>query len=185
MKNLPTIPKELLEKYIEYASSVEALAVLFVKKELKESVGHWIDIIEFESYDNTSYKDLEFKFVICGLYRRTITPKYPPKSNFTVNGKFDEKYYIQSIRAITWSTAHEDIQQQKNKGVKAAKYEIRGVRYDKNRGIFVKRPPWLDSPAWKDVNPYLLRGADRAYVQQFLAPADWRYEIKYIQRLST
>ena len=184
MRNFSNIPKELLKKYIEYTSSNEALAVLFVKKTLKKSIGQWIDIIDFEPYHNISYEDLEFKFVICGLYKKTIKPKYPPKSDFQVNGKFDEHNYYQSIRGITWTTAQEDIQQQKNKGIKAVKYEIRGVKYNKNRGKFIKRPPWLDSPAWKDVDIHSLRGADRSYVEQFMAPADWRYEIKYIKRLS-
>lgn len=181
MKN---IPKELFRKYIEYASSDEALSVLFVKKELKNSKGHWIDIIDFESYYDISYDDLEFKSVVCGLFKRIIKPNYPPKSDFKINGKFDEDNYYKSIRAITWNTAQEDIQQQKNKGIKGIKYKIRGVKYNKNRGKFIKRPPWLDSPAWKDVDIYSLRGADRKYVQQFLAPPDWRYEIKYIKRLS-
>lgn len=182
--NISKISKKLLKKYIEYASSNEALAVLFVKQELKKSVGHWVDIVDFESYHDISYKNLEFKFVICSLYKRTIKPKYPPKSEFKVNGKFDEENYYRSIRAITWGTAQEDIQQQKRKSIKATKYEIRGVKYNRNRGKFIKRPPWLDSPVWKDVDIYSLRGADRYYVQQFLAPADWHYEIKYIKRLS-
>ncbi len=181
---MQNISEELFRKYIEYASSEEALAVLFVKKELKESVGNWIDIVVFESYQEISFKNLEFKLVKCGLYKRTIKPKYPPKSDFKINGKFDENKYYQLIRAITWSTANEDIQLQKSKGVKAEKYEIRGVKYNKNRGKFIKRPPWLDSPVWKDVDIHSLRGADRRYVEQFMAPADWHYEIKYIKKIN-
>jgi hypothetical protein len=183
MKDTPNIPEELLKRYIEYASSDEALAVLFVKKELEKSKGHWVDIIDFDSYNDISFEDLEFKFVVCGLYQRKIKPEYPPKSNFKVNGKFDEENYYKSIRAITWSTAQEDIQQQKRKGIKGIKYEIRGVKFNKNRGKFIERPPWLDSPAWKDVDIHSLRGADRRYVEQFLAPPDWRYEIKSIKQL--
>jgi hypothetical protein len=130
MKNTPNIPEELLKKYIKYASSDEALAVLFVKKELLKSKGHWVDIIDFEPYNDISFEDLEFKFVVCGLYQRKIKPEYPPKSNFKVNGKFDEENYYKSIRAITWSTAQEDIQQQKRNGIKGIKYEIRGVKYN-------------------------------------------------------
>lgn len=184
MKNIPYIPEELFRKYIEYASSEEALAVLFVKKELKKSAGHWVDILDFESYHDISYENLEFKLVQCGLFKRKIKPKYPPKNDFQLNGKFDENKYYQAVRAITWSTAHEDIQKQKLNGVKGIKYEIRGVKYNKNRGKYIKRPPWLDSPVWKDVDIHELKGADRKYVQQFMAPADWHYEIKYVKRLN-
>lgn len=184
MKEQQNIPPELLKKYIEYASSDEALAVLFVKKELKQSKGYWIDIVDFESYNDISVDDLEFKFVVCGLYKRKIKPNYPPKSRFVNNGKFDEKEYYKAVRAITWHTANEDIQQQKTNGVKCVNYQIKGVKYNKNRGKFTKRPPWLDSPAWKDIDIHSLRGTDRSYVQQFMAPPDWRYEIKSIKRLS-
>lgn len=182
MKNIPHIPEELFRKYIEYASSEEALAVLFVKKELNESAGHWVDILEFESYNDISYENLEFKLVKFSLFKRKIKPKYPPKDDFKVNGKFDENKYYQAVRAITWWVAHEDIQEQKRNGVRGIKYEIKGVKYNKNRGKFIKRPPWLDNPVWKDVDVHSLRGADRRYVQQFMAPADWHYEIKYIKR---
>lgn len=184
MEETSNIPLDLLKRYIEYASSDEALAVLFVKKELKQSKGYWVDVIDFESYHDISIDDLEFKFVVCGLYERKIKPNYPPKKEFTEKGKFKDKEYYKAVRAITWHTANEDINQQKEKGVKCVKYQIRGVKYNKNRGKFIKRPPWLDSPAWKDVDVNSLRGADRRYVQQFMAPPDWRYEIKSIERLS-
>jgi len=37
------------------------------------------------------------------------------------------------IRAVTWETAHKDIEQQKSKKVVALKFKITGVSYDKNR----------------------------------------------------
>ena len=38
-----------------------------------------------------------------------------------------------SIRAITWETAHKDIEQQKSKNVASRKFKITGISYDKNR----------------------------------------------------
>jgi hypothetical protein len=58
------------------------------------------------------------------------------------------------------------------------------VKYNKNRGKFINKPPWFDSHAWKDVDIYSLRSADRSYVQQFLAPPDWHYEVKSIRKIS-
>ncbi len=173
-----------LRRYLEYASTDKARAVLFVKKHLNKAAGHWIDIIDCISCQGDNNGDLEFKSVACGLYVRNLKPKYPQKQNFTFNEKFNEKEYYLAVRAITWETAHTDISQQKSKDIKCEKFEIKGVKYNKSRGKYIKRPPWLDSPTWKDVDIYSLRGADRAYVEQFLAPPDWYYEIKSICKIS-
>ncbi|OLQ72297.1 hypothetical protein BIT28_24495 [Photobacterium proteolyticum] len=125
--------KKLLSKYLEYAVTEEALAVLFVKNNLNKAKGYWVDISDCRRYE-MSEDDLHFRFVNGGLYKRKIKPKYPPKSAFTVNGKFKEREYYLAIRAITWETAHRDIEQQKRKRVKAVNFKITGVSYDKNRG---------------------------------------------------
>ena len=76
--------EEKLRKYIEYASTDEARAVLFVKKQLRKSAGHWIDVIDFVSYKTDSSNALEFKFVVCGLYKKKLKPAYPPKKNIPI-----------------------------------------------------------------------------------------------------
>lgn len=124
----------LLEKYKEYANTEESRAVIFIKEHLsEESQGHWVDIKDCESYKWSDNK-FHFRFVKGALYKRKLKPKYPPKSEFTFNGKFDDERYYQIVRAITWETAHRDIEQQKMQGVKPVKkFEIMGVCYDKNR----------------------------------------------------
>jgi hypothetical protein len=183
-KEAKFLTDERLRKYLEYASTDEARAVLFVKKHLKKASGRWIDIIDCVPCESDNIKDLEFKLVVCGLFMKKIKPKYPPKDNFIFNGKFNEKEYYLAVRAITWETAHTDISEQKYKGVIGENFEIKGVKYNKNRGKYIERPPWLDNPVWKDVDIYSLRGADRSYVQQFLADDDWCYEIKAIRKIS-
>ena len=179
------LSKEKLRKYLEYASTDEARAVLFVKKQLRKSAEYWIEIIDCVSYQNKNSNNLEFTLLVCGLYKKKLKSAYPPKKKFTFDGKLNEREYYLAVRAITWETAHMDISQQKTKSIKGKNFEIKGVKYNKNRGEFIKEPPWLDSPAWKDVDIHSLRGADQSYVQQFLAPPDWRYEIKSIRRLLT
>ncbi|MGD2118230.1 MAG: hypothetical protein PVG66_07720 [Chromatiales bacterium] len=124
---------KLLQKYLEYASTDEAFAVLFVKKYLAQAKGHWIDIVDCRRYEMSS-DNLHFRFVVGGLYKRKIQPRYPSKSAFTINGKFDERRYYLIVRAITWETAHKDIEQQKSKGIASRKFKITGISYDKNRG---------------------------------------------------
>ena len=125
--------EKILKKYLEYANTEEAFAVLFVKKHISESKGHWVDIIDCEHYEQ-SLDSLHFRFVTGGLYKRNIQPRYPPKSAYTINGKFDEHRYYLMVRAITWETAHLDISRQKSKRVAPLKFKITGVSYDKNRG---------------------------------------------------
>ncbi|MFB2653941.1 Uncharacterised protein [Shewanella putrefaciens] len=128
----------LLKRYREYASSEEAFAVLLVKKHLAQAKGHWIDIVNCRRYE-MSHDSMHFRFVVGGLFKRKIHPKYPPRSDYTTNGKFDERAYYLMTRAITWETAHTDIEQQKAKRILPLKFEVKGVSYDKNassKGFF-------------------------------------------------
>lgn len=125
--------KKLINKYRKYAATEEAFAVLFVKKHLRKAQGHWIDITDCRQYE-MSEDQLHFRYVNGGLFKRKLKPKYPPKSDFVVNGKFDENTYTLMVRAITWETAHLDIAQQKSKKVSPLNFKITGVSYDKNRG---------------------------------------------------
>jgi hypothetical protein len=123
---------KLLERYLKYANTEEAFAVIFVKKHLAQAKGHWVDIVDCRRYEMSS-DDLHFRFVVGGLYKRKIKPQYPSKSAYTIDGKFDERRYYLMTRAITWETAHKDIEQQKSKNVAVSKFKITGVSYDKNR----------------------------------------------------
>lgn len=124
--------KKLLDKYRRYASTEESFAVLFVKNHLNKSKGHWIDIIECKR-DYISRDELHFRFVSGGLYKRKIQPNYPPKSEFTENGVFNEEAYYLMVRAITWETAHIDIERQKSQRIKPLKFNISGVSYERER----------------------------------------------------
>ncbi|MGY3929517.1 Uncharacterised protein [Aeromonas encheleia] len=134
---------KLIKRYLKYANSEEALAVLFVKKHLIKAKGYWIDIDNCRRYEMSMDK-MHFRFVTGGLYIREIKPKYPPKSEYTVNGKFDEDRYYLTVRAITWETAHRDIEQQKAKKISVPNFRITGVSYEINRDssdFFVENAP--------------------------------------------
>lgn len=122
----------LLARYRKYASTDEAFAVLFVKKHLAQAKGHWVDVVDFRRYE-LSPDNLHFRFVVGGLYKRKLRPQYPPRSAYTVNGCFDEHKYYLMARAITWETAHIDIDQQKTAKERPLKFEVTGVSYERNR----------------------------------------------------
>ena len=113
---------KLLKKYREYANSEEAFAILFAKKHLTQAKGHWVGIDDCQRYEMSS-DNFHFRYVVGGLYKRKIQPQYPSKSAYTIDGEFDERRYYLMVRAITWETAHKDIQQQKSKRVKATKFK--------------------------------------------------------------
>jgi len=123
---------KLLKKYLKYARTDEAFAVLFVKKHLAEAKGHWVDVVNCRRYEMSSEK-LHFRFVVGGLYKRKIQPQYPSKSAYIIDDKFDQKSYYLTIRAITWETAHKDIEQQKSKKRASRRFKINGISYEKNR----------------------------------------------------
>ena len=112
---------EQLEKYLEYANSPESFAVLFVKKYLLNAKGCWIDILDLDENAHFLAEELEFRSVTCELFPRKIQPKYPPKKPDETN---DE--YLQICRAITWETAHLDINTQRMQGYKGSVYELTG-----------------------------------------------------------
>jgi len=125
--------EKLLKRYLEYASTEKAFAVLFVKKHLARAKGHWIDIGDCQRYE-MSPDNLHFRFVFGGLFKRKIQPQYPPKSEYTIDGKFNEREYYLMTRAITWEAAHKDIELQKSKRVAPIRFKIFGVSYPKTRG---------------------------------------------------
>jgi hypothetical protein len=65
----------LLKRYREYASTEEAFAVLLVKKHLSEAKGYWIDVVDCRRYE-MSPDNIHFRFVVGGLFKRKIQPKY-------------------------------------------------------------------------------------------------------------
>ncbi|MCZ2802848.1 hypothetical protein [Vibrio alginolyticus] len=170
--------KNLMEKYRNYAASGEAYAVLFVKENLNRAKGHWVDIIDFQQYEMSS-NNSHFRFVNGGLYKRKITPKYPPKSKFTVNGIFNKHEYYLAVRAITWDTAQRDIQKQKSQKVKPIKFNIRGVCYDKNRNKFFR------DEAPHEIKKLAENLSDRTnplwdVAEDYFATPDFVYEIRHV-----
>jgi len=84
-------------------------------------------------------------------------------------------------RAITWETAHKDIEQQKSKSVASRKFKITGISYDKNRSNkdFFREdaPPEIKALAnnfYDRTNPLW----DKAW--QYVNKPEFVYEIKKI-----
>jgi len=118
-----SLKKSLIEKYKEYCTTAESFAVLFVKKYLRAAEGKWIDILDFEIGRYNEIENLEFEYVTCELFQKELKPEYPPRKIFAT-----EKDYILACRAVTWETAHEDIDAQRQKNIHGVKYALRGKK---------------------------------------------------------
>ncbi len=171
---------KLLKKYLEYANTEESFAVLFVKKHLAQAKGYWVDIVDCQRYEMSS-DNLHFRFVLGGLYKRKIQPQYPAKSVYTIDSKFDERRYYLMVRAITWETAHKDMEKQKSKNIASRKFKIIGISYDKNRSKkdFFREvaPPEIKALA-NNLNDRTNPLWDRAL--QYANKPEFVYEIKKI-----
>ncbi|OJY94904.1 MAG: hypothetical protein BGP25_06985 [Lysobacterales bacterium 63-13] len=170
--------EKLLKRYRQYASTEEAFAVLLVKKHLAQSKGYWVDVVNSRRFEMSS-DSMHFRFVVGSLFKRKIHPKYPPRSDFTINGRFDERAYYLMTRALTWEAAHTDIEQQKAKQVSPLRFEIKGVRYDKNegsKGYFRNDAP----PEIKSLEKNLLDRTNPLWdvADQFLNGPEFVYEVR-------
>lgn len=122
---------KLVKEYLEYANTKEAIAILLVKENIPESKGYWVDIVKCDYIENI--RNVFFKSIVYAFYKRKIKPRYPNKSLFTKNGKFDKHNYYLSIRSITWEAANDDIAQQKSNGVFAKQYTLKDVKHNSSR----------------------------------------------------
>lgn len=172
----------LIKKYLEYTNSDEAHAVLYAKKYLNASKGHWVDIYDYY-LDPYTDNPLGFKTVTCQLYKRTLNPKYPPKSQFMAHGKLDQSSYITAARALTWETANTDIEKQKNLGIKGKAYILKGtclgLQHPKN--YFKSDAPDEIKALANHLNDRTSPLWDVAY--KYANPPEYVYKLKSVKRL--
>ncbi|MDE7243324.1 MAG: hypothetical protein K2O18_05005 [Oscillospiraceae bacterium] len=120
-----------INKYLDYARSPEAFAVLFAKKHLKQAGdGVWVDILDYDAPGGYRIERLRFRRVECELFPRRTKPKYPLRRNFD-----SESEYVMACRAVTWEAACRDIGNQRLAGYHGRRYRIDGVCYPADRHV--------------------------------------------------
>lgn len=126
-----------VRKYLDYARTPEAYAVLFVKKYLDRADSRfWIDILNCDAPAGYDYEHLMFKSVTCELFPRKHVPVYPPRRAFQ-----SEHDYVTTCRALTWEAATGDIAILRRHGYHGAKYRIDGVSFPKHKSRLHLEPP--------------------------------------------
>ena len=163
--------------YIKYNESFESTAV-FIVRDVCTSVdtsGYWIDII---TAPNTPKQDKfgnilwDFQFIIFDLFPRTMKPDY-------THSRSDEE-----DKYITWYTARNDIDKQKNKGVVGIRYCIEPILYDKNKGKTRKKTVFWNKTFNRAV-PEKWKNSSCEYrtIDVPLTP-NWKYSIKSVKKQS-
>lgn len=117
------INEKVVKEYFDYLKSEEATIVFIVKNLVAnlDTKRKWIDVVDFDS-PGTRGNKVQFNYIIVELFERKIYPKYPQN--------FDLKFK----KAITWKTSHEDISQQRSKGIRGQMFLFICDLYNKNKG---------------------------------------------------
>lgn len=111
------------DEYIRYIKSGKSAAV-FIMRDIDNSINtanKWIDVIELRTF--YLHGERAFYYFIVELFDRKIKPSYSEYPNL------DKKY-------ITWKTANQDIEEQREKGVKGPKYLVLSHLYNENKGKY-------------------------------------------------
>lgn len=130
----------LLKQYSEYISSEESIAVFLVRYYVDklDTKTKWIDVVSSDYWDHKSGLT-GFNYLIVEIFDRKVQPIYPKKTD-----DMDDFEYKRICKAITWEVSHQDIHDQRTKGIRGPMYLLTVSIYNKNRGkkIIEMKPFW-------------------------------------------
>jgi hypothetical protein len=160
-------------KYISYVENGDSAAV-FIARDIAEDIdtyGMWIDVIKTSGYKNR-YDKWDFSNITIELFPRKTRPIYPEGSSTE-----DKKY-------ITWKTANEDIDKQRQRGYRGEKFTICPKLVNKNQG----KTKTIKQIWNKRLRQYVAKnraGSPDCEVHEKKVPMEpeWEYQIISIKRL--
>ena len=90
--------------YLDYIDSGESAAVYIVKNIVKslDTKNMWVDVVSINTYYKRGSGNIAFNWIVVELFPRKIKPKYDTDPDYN--------------RYLTWLTAHEDIEKQRDSG---------------------------------------------------------------------
>ena len=159
-------------EYISYIENGESAAV-FIARDIAKAVptqGMWIDVL---SMDKKERKDnrWDFNSFIVELFPRKTKPVYPKDAT-----KENKKY-------ITWQTAHEDIEKQREQGFKGSRYIIRPRLVNHNKGKYITRLAVWNVTFGRWVPDKWFTSSCEWREKKEPIKAKWEYEISTIEKL--
>ena len=110
--------------YLDYIDSGESAAVYIVKNIVKslDTKNMWVDVVSMNTYYKRGSGNIAFNWIIVELFPRKIKPKYDTDPDYN--------------RYLTWLTAHEAIEKQRDSGFHGEKFLVLCELHDKNKNKF-------------------------------------------------
>ncbi|MCM1212458.1 MAG: hypothetical protein NC318_12740 [Blautia sp.] len=154
--------------YISYIESGESAAV-FIVRDIVNSVdtkGKWIDVISLNTYAKKGAGSRKaFNWIIVEIFPRKMTPKYD--SQDLAHNKY-----------LTWVTACEDIEKQRQAGFHGKKYLVLCNLCNKNKNIFITRTI-IAKKYWEPMDAY------RPMEKKEPVKPEWEYRIQAVKKVNS
>ena len=171
--------KELVDKYEDYLKSSEALAVYLVKAYVHQvdTRNKWIDIVNSSTWEHRSSKTA-FNYLIVEIFDRIKHPIYPKRTD-----KMDDYEYRQICKAITWEVSHDDIRDQRERGIRGQLFLTIVPIYNKNKGkkVVIEKPFWNEEYGGFDYTGKVPTTTKKIEIDM---EPDWDYFVKACKQIT-
>lgn len=171
--------KELVDKYEDYLKSSEALAVYLVKAYVHQvdTRNKWIDIVNSSTWEHRSGKTA-FNYLIIEVFARRKHPIYPNRAE-----QMDDYGYRQICKAITWEVSHDDIRDQRERGIRGQLFLVIVPIFNKNKGkkVVIEKPYWNEEYGGYDYTGNVPTTTKK--IEKDMDP-DWDYFVKACKQIT-
>ena len=151
--------------YLDYIDSGESAAVYIVKNIVKslDTKNMWVDVVSINTYYKRGSGNIAFNWIVVELFPRKIKPKYDTDPDYN--------------RYLTWLTAHEDIEKQRDSGFHGEKFLVLCDLYDKNKNKFTTHTV-IAKKYWEPMEAY------RPMEIKNPVDPEWEYRVRAVKTIS-
>ena len=153
------------KNYLDYIDSGESAAVYIVRNIVKslDTKNMWVDVVSLSTYCKRGSGNIAFNWIIVELFPRKIKPKYDTDPDYN--------------RYLTWLTAHEDIEKQRDSGFHGEKFLVLCDLYDKNKNKFTTHTV-IAKKYWEPMEAY------RPMEIKNPVDPEWEYRVRAVKKVN-
>ena len=123
----------------------------------------WVDVVSMNTYYKRGSGNIAFNWIVVELFPRKIKPKYDADPDYN--------------RYLTWLTAHEDIEKQRDSGFHGEKFLVLCDLYDKNKNKFTTHTV-IAKKYWEPMEAY------RSMEIKNPIDPEWEYRIRAVKKVN-